>query len=855
MPPVVNIRNLASGEVRALPEADALGVVASQPATWALETPEQAAEATRTAQVRRDYDTLGDKAAGSLAAVGRGASVGLSDVGARLLGVDAATLANQREAIGGWATPLEIAGAVAPALLTGGATAPESAALAGARGVLSRTPTAIISRLGAGIAQAEEGASLAARVGRGALGAGVEGGIQSAGAAASDLALSDDPLSMDRLAGAVRSTLYGGGANALLGGGLSTLEAGLVSSGRRLKAAKAAEEAAALNAPTGTITDDIAAIPDRAGVKMARDVEIQRLKDERAIQRAPFIADVAAFRAQTKVDEPWVAVATGGTKAEKVAARKLARGATASADEAERVAVAAEKQAAEAAAQDAKLSAASAALGVTPEPSPGLVASRKAAEEARAAATTAREAADDAAAKYELAASNTKIPRWMAERGKVYIEADKHIDRLLRNMEGLAEATTAGEAARRSLRSALQEQRQALVEIHERSAELAAMHATDTTGRRAAAMAKVPSTIEANLALQARIDALGAPFESPRLSALEAHDLNLGTPKPPATLGQKIRAAGVGAAVYGVAGAVLPGFAHFAAAPLAAAASAKALGETLGPAIAGARTASIARQTKALDAFLRGARITRRAAVPLASQVLASVRFAPPVPERRGDKPTRATTLTDHYDARAAEIGRVTAPGPDGRPRVTEAARTAIGQRLAPIAAVAPHVADRLESAAVRRLEYVALKMPRSTQIGMTRLRPNELAIRSWARTLAAADDPGGIEERLAEGTLTPEDAEVMRALYPDRLADFVRQVVERLPELRASLPYHRRVMLSILTGAPVDASLDPRILGAIQAQYAAEPDTEGGTQAPRPRPAFGSVKKPEATPAQQRAG
>ena len=289
--------------------------------------------------------------------------------------------------------------------------------------------------------------------------------------------------------------------------------------------------------------------------------------------------------------------------------------------------------------------------------------------------------------------------------------------------------------------------------------------------------------------------------------------------------------------------------------PLAAAASAKALGETLGPAIAGARTASIARQTKALDAFLRGARITRRAAVPLASQVLASVRFAPPVPERRGDKPTRATTLTDHYDARAAEIGRVTAPGPDGRPHVTEAARAAIGQRLAPIAAVAPHVADRLESAAVRRLEYVALKMPRSTQIGMTRLRPNELAIRSWARTLAAADDPGGIEERLAEGTLTPEDAEVMRALYPDRLADFVRQVVERLPELRASLPYHRRVMLSILTGAPVDASLDPRILGAIQAQYASEPDTEGGTQAPRPRPAFGSVKKPEATPAQQRAG
>ena len=138
MPPVVNIRNLASGEVRALPEADALGVVASQPATWALETPEQAAEATRTAQVRRDYDTLGDKAAGSLAAVGRGASVGLSDVGARLLGVDAATLANQREAIGGWATPLEIAGGAEPLVLD---RSPEE------RAELSRMAREIVSGL------------------------------------------------------------------------------------------------------------------------------------------------------------------------------------------------------------------------------------------------------------------------------------------------------------------------------------------------------------------------------------------------------------------------------------------------------------------------------------------------------------------------------------------------------------------------------------------------------------------------------------------------------------------------------------------------------------------------------------
>ena len=32
--------------------------------------------------------------------------------------------------------------------------------------------------------------------------------------------------------------------------------------------------------------------------------------------------------------------------------------------------------------------------------------------------------------------------------------------------------------------------------------------------------------------------------------------------------------------------------------------------------------------------------------------------------------------------------------------------------------------------------------------------------MRTWARYVAAVEDPGGVEERLAAGTVTPEDAE-----------------------------------------------------------------------------------------------
>ena len=118
---------------------------------------------------------------------------------------------------------------------------------------------------------------------------------------------------------------------------------------------------------------------------------------------------------------------------------------------------------------------------------------------------------------------------------------------------------------------------------------------------------------------------------------------------------------------------------------------------------------------------------------------------------------------------------------------------------------------------------------------------------------MQAADDPGAVEERVAHGTVTPEDREVMQTLYPERYAAFVRQVIEH-PEAVGKLPYRNRLALAVYTGATIDATLEPRILGSLQSIYAREPGSEGGTQAPRPQPAFGSVKAPDETPAQRRA-
>lgn len=267
---------------------------------------------------------------------------------------------------------------------------------------------------------------------------------------------------------------------------------------------------------------------------------------------------------------------------------------------------------------------------------------------------------------------------------------------------------------------------------------------------------------------------------------------------------------------------------------------------------------SVARSTAAIDAFLGTAKRASKATLPLSSKVLASVSFgetkAPAV------RATKASPLIAAYHARAAELQSQVTVGLDGALRMKPEARAALAGRLAGVRALQPLLADRIETVAARRVEFLASKLPKrpditASQIGPDRWQPSDRDVRNFARFVAAVEDPGAIEERLATGTVSPEDAEAYKAVYPERFEAFKRDVINRLPELQATLPYSRKVALWIFTGVPVDPSMHPHVIQMFQSMYADEPNTEGGTVAPMAAPAFGSVSKPEATAAQKRSG
>jgi hypothetical protein len=270
------------------------------------------------------------------------------------------------------------------------------------------------------------------------------------------------------------------------------------------------------------------------------------------------------------------------------------------------------------------------------------------------------------------------------------------------------------------------------------------------------------------------------------------------------------------------------------------------------------------RASKAVGAFLDVTRKVSPAAPVLASKVLSSVRYGEQQEERRKSKmeqaPAKAPSLARSFKARSAEIRAAVEPALDGsgtvrtRPEVRER----IAQQLAPLAAASPVLADRLETIAARRVEFLASKLPRrpdafGAPVGPDRWQPSDMEMRTFARYVSAVEDPGAVVERLADGSVTPEDAEAMRTVYPEMFHDIQQQILEQLPTLRATLPYQRRLAFSVFSGVPVDPALDPAVLSRLQASFATEQGTQGGTQAPRAEPAFGSISRETSTPAQQR--
>lgn len=344
---------------------------------------------------------------------------------------------------------------------------------------------------------------------------------------------------------------------------------------------------------------------------------------------------------------------------------------------------------------------------------------------------------------------------------------------------------------------------------------------------------------------------------SPRLAELTtAEDLlkTNGGAKPKGFV-EKATTNAVYGGVMGAASTVLP----LPAAALAASAVSNKIADAVFGGLGKAATKTAKSSAAVVDGLMDAGVKTLQRTPPLATKILAGTKFAKDTPEIAASIPK--ATLVGDFKAREAEIYSQVHRGPNGI-TMKPAARRKLADSLSGVRVASPELADSIETIVNRRVSFLADKLPKKPDYlayvaGPDVWQPSNEAIRTFARYVAAAEDPDSVELRLADGTLSYSDVETYKAIYPERYGALVNEIATRLPELQANLSMTKRVALSIFTGLPIEPAMNPHIYTMIQAQFPGEPGTEGGTHAPKPQAnfgVFGSSKSQEKTRSQKRA-
>jgi hypothetical protein len=790
------------GQIRDVPSEAAAGALE---AGWRAPTTQEELGRT-TAQAQEEaYGGVGGAVKAGAAGLARGISLGGFDAAARLLGGEDAAIELQglRETNPGVSIGTEIVGGVAPALVSGGAALPAGAA----------------ARVGAGIGRAAGGGI------RGAIVAGTtEGAIQGFGQGVTELALSTDPLTIERAASALSSNmLYGAGFGAAAGGLAKGAELGLARAKGAIDDALERRAAKATTAAEAIEQGDLSLL-DKRTLDLAEKDEIQRIQAERAPQRKALVDELDGYRNDNRDAHELREIAKNLPDVNiREAGGSFAR-------------------------HDIKLKGLlDNKVGFAKDPErarPLLQAQAQALEEitdhARAVEMAWKKGVAEAP---EVIRKEILAGKVSGELGPFTASGlDLAVERELKARQGFQ--------WNGAVHGGIKEP--AIVRYQQQYADI----------------------LDWNRRFQAQLDELAKPPTSDRLAKIAEARAVLEQPKEPSLGDALLGAATPFAGPLGVAaaagGRVLGSFRKLASAAaertgravsgfLGAAGKAAEKGAPLAPVIA-TKVLSGVRFAPGSDAgFLGAAGKAAEKGAPLApviaTKVLSGVRFAPGSDAEERRSSGKATTLASAYRARTDEIKSQTAYDAAGVPRMRTDARAEVAERLKPVRAVDPILADRMETIAARRIEYLSSILPRrpdiaGAPIGPDNWQPSDMEMRAFARSVAAVEDPYAVLERAAHGAVTPEDVDALRAVYPELLADFTASVAAELPTLRKTLSPAKKLSLSILTGVPVDPAMDPAILRTLQAQYQyEEPKPDRATAQ------FGSVKNRTdlATPSQRR--
>lgn len=166
--------------------------------------------------------------------------------------------------------------------------------------------------------------------------------------------------------------------------------------------------------------------------------------------------------------------------------------------------------------------------------------------------------------------------------------------------------------------------------------------------------------------------------------------------------------------------------------------------------------------------------------------------------------------------------------------RSPEAVKTKIYESLAPIRAHNPNLASRIAEVQVRKMEYLASKLPPEPKQKIGTVHTEKFSrtfTEDFAKIVRAVEDPAAVIEDVAEGRVSPESVDALKNVYPELYQHVRVSLMDASAEIKQSWPYSVRLQVSMFYQVPLDDSLEPRNFQYLQVMNNSEAQPQQGGQ------------------------
>lgn len=177
---------------------------------------------------------------------------------------------------------------------------------------------------------------------------------------------------------------------------------------------------------------------------------------------------------------------------------------------------------------------------------------------------------------------------------------------------------------------------------------------------------------------------------------------------------------------------------------------------------------------------------------------------------------------SDEDRQKAIDNARMYAASPD-------ALEKALALPLRGLSKFAPGVAGLIHDRAAQAASFLASKAPKTYQSPYSSKPPmvDPVSAAAFDRYLRAVQDPIAVLGDIADGTITREQAEAIRMVYPAMYRDVQENIQQQLADAQAEgrdVPFDLRIKLGQFFDTPTDASQNPRVGAALQAASSQQP-------------------------------